>query len=107
MSDCSIQAMTPKEPHKTCETCDRYYNVRPFMRQGACALDDLDEDGCVPIRNADDEACARWLAVELPLEQRFQQLEQVAKEMIGAIWSSDLQWVYEERLRKLGVSLDA
>lgn len=76
---CSIMRAIKERP-RTCETCDRYYNVRPFMRQGACTLDDLDENGCAPIHNADDEACGRWLEVELPLEQRFQQLEQVAKE---------------------------
>lgn len=43
MSDCSTQAMMPKEPPRTCGMCDRYYNVRPIMRQGACALDGLDE----------------------------------------------------------------
>lgn len=92
MSDCSTQAMMPKEPPRTCGMCDRYYNVRPIMRQGACALDGLDENGCAPIHKEDDKACGNWREIEMPLEQRYkqleqryQQLEQVALEMYKAI----------------------
>lgn len=52
------------------------------MRQGACTIDDLDEYGCAPIHNEDDKACGNWRKIELPLEQRYQQLEQVATNAI-------------------------
>lgn len=86
MSDCSTQAMNPKEPPKTCGNCNRYFNVRPTMRQGTCPLDDLDEHGCAPIHNEDDEACDDWRAIEIPIEQRYQQLEQVARDLYNSAW---------------------
>lgn len=89
MSDCSTQAMEPKQP-RTCGNCYRYYNVRPIMRQGLCPLDELDEDGCAPIHNEDDVACGRWLEIEMPLEQRYEQLAQVAREMSTYIGSFTL-----------------
>ena len=41
------------------------------------------------------------------LEQRFYQLEKVAKEMInGAILNRDLQWIYKKELEDLGVNVN-
>lgn len=86
------------------------------MRQGACPLDDLDEYGCAPIHNEDDEACEGWREIEMPLEQRFQQLEQVARDMLEklrrygdgefcCVYQSDID-PFAKRLIELGVSLD-
>lgn len=86
------------------------------MRQGACPLDDLDEYGCAPIHNEDDEACEGWREIEMPLEQRCQQLEQVAREMyrymdgvLNNNWAFSLPSdtdTFRHMLEDMGVSLD-
>lgn len=122
MSDCSMSAMEPRQP-RTCGNCYRYYNVRPTMRQGLCPLDELDEDGCAPIHNEDDVACGRWLEIEIPLEQRYERLAQVAREMFwfardpldfvertGEKYVRDGHYFFTEifagQLEALGVSVD-
>ena len=85
------------------------------MRQGACTIDDLDEYGCAPIHNEDDKACENWCGIELPLEQRYQQLEQMTKRLYRYIkkdadesWSPVKEKVarnFHKELKAIGVEL--
>lgn len=103
MSNCNTAA-TDEQP-RTCGNCDRYHNVRPTMRQGTCPLDELDEHGCAPIHNEDDEACEGWREIEMPLEQRHEQLADVAREMLGCVLGHRY-WPLRHKLEALGVSVD-
>lgn len=91
---------------RTCGNCDRYYSARPTMRQGMCPLDDLDEHGCAPIHNEDDEACNRWREIEIPPEQRCQQLEQQYEVVIAALLESEKRYQQLEQIAKslLGIA---
>ena len=64
-----------------CGTCNAYFEVRPTMKQGTCGYDELDEEGCAPLHDSDD-SCVMWEPRTLSLEERYQQLEQVALEML-------------------------
>ena len=82
MSDCSTEAMKPKEPPKTCGNCDLNDAIRH--------LDDLlanDEFPCDECR-ADHEQLRGWLVGLQSLEQCYQQLEQVAWELYAVALSA-------------------
>ncbi len=90
MSDCSSEAMKPKEQPKTCETC-----ISDCIRAGK---DDM-------------SACHYYEPNYNTLEQRYQQLEQVAKEMCQFLEYKDCFDVgygrkYRDRLQALGVSVN-
>lgn len=104
-----------RNERRRCGDCDRYYNVRPTMRQGMCPLDNLDEHGCTPIHNEDDKACNRWREIEIPPEQRCQQLEQIAKSLLGIAHGAAEEIMFPSRelvakqrrkLEALGVNVD-
>lgn len=96
MSDCSSKAF---EVPKTCGNCGH-------SLIGDCVADEY--------RNAHLNAltdCGDWFS----LEQRYQQLEQVAKNMLAHIYICETQGdfpskgvskMYYEMLRECGVSLD-
>lgn len=124
MSDFSTKAMEPKEQPKTCGTCASYYEVRPTMRQGSCFYDELDDYGCSPLHDH-DELCDkdRWEPIPLTIEQRYQHLEQVAREMlndikkanqcafdghtdIALVIMANISGIYTSKLEALGVIVD-
>lgn len=121
MSDCSTQAMKPKEPPKTCGSLTREFrNIQDhcrYEREGSVA-------GSFHCYDVTGSCFDRWVDEVEGLEQRYQQLEQVARDMWNffRLISDDLgfeasfthdvtkeSWsleVFRNRLEVLGVSLD-
>lgn len=118
MSDCSTEAMKPKDmdmrksPNvsKTCGSCGHVYQVVLNCHYA--------EDDCryyAHVTRPDARACEHWIPNQDSLEQRYQQLEQVARNMLHEMWSSNRdqshipeprQDDYAEQLIALGVSVD-
>lgn len=90
MSDCSRQAMMPKG-RRTCGTCSRSFTARKVMPQCMCELDELDDSGCMPTHDDNEGACCRWIAKSAIIEQRYERLAQVAREMYELIerWETE------------------
>ena len=102
--------------NKTCGNCHWYHEDSRGVGIGAC-LNMNSERMCngnfFPVAHAGNYPCNQHVSETNTLEQRYQQLEQrfyqlekVAKEMInGAIFNSDLQWIYKKELEDLGVEI--
>ena len=96
-----MQAMEPKKQPKTCGTCE--YHKAEIFRDCACK----DSTAYRKPTHPDAKACAFYKQA-MTLEQRYQQLEQVAKEMLSFIERVE-QTAYEEfreQLEALGVDVD-
>lgn len=108
MSDCSTNAMRPKEPPKTCGNCE-------------IITSNASKDIVCPVRVIG--ACDNWRPRTDALEQRCQQLEQVAKELYKEYEQIEVELcdfigygklrdkyvggtVFKSHLANLGVSLD-
>ena len=108
MSDCSTQAMKPKE-RRTCGNCN---NCDFFDME--CSY--IEEDGTHRKVTMDTPACADWERRVLTDEERYERLAQVARDMLRyARIRLDEHWTkedakackaYEDELRALGVSVD-
>ena len=89
---------------KTCGNCDSWRPVR--LERGYCIFDNLLEDGCAKMHLRDDAACNRHTDIPLTLEQRYQQLAEVARDMLDDL--EDLPSGaddYRKKLEELGVEL--
>lgn len=118
MGDCSIDAMKPKA--KTCGNCGHFMRDTDSKHLGICSVCYFeDADGTDVYRAVRDEqpCCLPLDCVERTdtLEQRYQQLEQVAKEMLDAIRisssyrmsiKSNYYESFASQLEALGVSVD-
>lgn len=108
MSDCSTQAMMPKE-RRTCGTCN---NCDFFDME--CSY--IEEDGTHRKVTMDTPACADWERRVLTDEEHYEHLAQVARDMLRYArirlhehWTEeDARAVsaYREELEALGVSVD-
>lgn len=112
MSDCSTEAMKPKEQPRTCGTCEHAFN-----KDIPCCVPVI---GCEDIRAFYREVgCNHYKERKDTSEQRYQQLEQVAKEMFSCLYKAlmrpdgvppdgliDEAEYLSYRLIRLGVSLD-
>lgn len=108
MSDCSTQAMMPKE-RRTCGTCN---NCDFFDME--CSY--IEEDGTHRKVTMDTPACADWERRVMTDEERYERLAQVARDMLRYArirlqehWTEeDARAVsaYREELERLGVSVD-
>lgn len=97
MSDCSMNAMKPKEPPKTCGNCGKCIAI-----VGHCD----DSNDRVDLY---DQSYENWTPRTDDPEQRCQQLEQVAREMFVILdknLSPSFTWEFCEQLEALGVSMD-
>lgn len=65
---------------KTCGNCDSWRTVG--IERGYCIFDNSLEDGCLKLHLRDDAACDKHTNAPLPLEQRYQQLAEVARDML-------------------------
>lgn len=120
MSDCSAAAMLPKEPPRTCGGCSERYLAPKCNRLGWVDIeenDTPDDDG-----RTRADFCPYWKQDETDvLEQRCQQLEQVAKRLLRSVEFAaalldgrtryvEFDWDAIRDLRKqleaLGVNLD-
>lgn len=116
MSDCSTQAMKPKE-RRTCRNCN---NCDFFDME--CSY--IEEDGTHRKVTMDTPACADWERRVLTDEEHYEHLAQVAREMfceyrlvipilashIGIDYVTRnfvMPDVFIKKLRELGVSVDA
>lgn len=68
---------------KTCGNCDSWRTVG--IERGYCIFDNSLEDGCLKLHLRDDAACDKHTNAPLPLEQRYQQLAEVARELYKAV----------------------
>lgn len=108
MSDCSTQAMKPKERRicGNCNNCD-FFDME-------CSY--IEEDGTHRKVTMDTPACADWERRVLTDEERYERLAQVARDMLRYVWIRlGEHWTkedakackaYEDELRALGVSVD-
>lgn len=115
MSDCNRQAMEPKE-RRTCGNCNNWHSVGVI--RGYCGLDETLENGCLPLHLNDDAACGDYEDIPPTLQERYEQLAQVAREMLETMqyWYQLLDaedtpnYCYlaslERKLEALGVSVD-
>lgn len=115
MSDCSTQAMMPKE-RRTCGNCD---NCDFFEME--CSY--IEADGTHMSVTMETPACPDWEKLTLIEEERYDQLAQLAREMFWCV-RDPLDFVkrtgekymrnghyyfteiFEEQLEALGVSVD-
>lgn len=96
---------------KTCGNCESWRTVG--IDRGYCIFDNSLEDGCVKLHLRDDAACDKHTDIPLTLEQRYQQLEDVAREMfkrtVRAYSGEDVSIIeiddFREALEELGVEL--
>lgn len=89
---------------KTCGNCDSWRTVG--IERGYCIFDNSLEDGCLKLHLRDDAACDKHTNAPLPLEQRYQQLAEVAREMLDDL--EDLPSGaddYRKKLEELGVEV--
>lgn len=113
MSDCSTQAMMPKE-RRTCGNCNNWHSVGVI--RGYCGLDETLENGCLPLHLNDDAACGDYEDIPPTLQERYEHLAQVAREMwqymdgvLNRNWAYSLPSdtdAFREQLGELGVSVD-
>lgn len=105
MTDCSAKA---SELRKTCGNCLMYDDEKAqcdyFVMEGGEEVHER--------RSPEDGACKDWEKLELSLEQRCKQLEQVARDMwryVVAHNTPDVPGIdmteFGDRLEALGVSL--
>lgn len=97
---------------KTCGNCESWRTVG--IERGYCILDTSLEDGCAKLHLRDDAACSKHTDAPLPLEQRYQLLSEITRDLWQYI--SDRapnmpQSIYilgktAEQLEELGVILD-
>lgn len=114
MSDCSTQAMVPKE-RRTCGNCGHGVQTNVFCRESDWSTAGLHSLG--------ERGCRKWVGHTDTLEQRCERLEQVAREMfceyrlmipilashIGVDYVTRnfvMPDVFIKELRELGVSVD-
>lgn len=116
MSDCSTHAMEPKQP-RTCGNCGHGVQTNVFCRESGGSTAGLHSLG--------ERGCRKWTARTDTIEQRYDQLAQVARSMYRIIatyesrfegeYYSPSEWVPErgavtrstkEQLEALGVSVD-
>lgn len=110
MSDCSTQAMMPKE-RRTCGTCIRFA-LEPYKRRSGACLGSYDRETCtyhatsVHRTESDYPWCPGW--GEIKDEQCHERLEQVAREMLEALHvsRSSAYGFYRRMLEGCGVSVD-
>ena len=131
MSDFSTQAMKPKEQPKTCGNCA---NVEAEIHTVKCPHKRYPMEKMVDWaghprfkHHINDSGCEHWtMRHNDTIEQRYQQLEEVAREMLKAIAPmhetccedtcrnlADMGWKdgccyrgFREQLEALGVSVD-
>lgn len=113
MSDCSIQAMMTKE-RRTCGNCNNWHSVGVI--RGYCGLDETLENGCLPLHLNDDAACGDYEDIPPTLQERYERLAQVARDMLRYArirlhehWTKEdanAVSAYREELERLGVSVD-
>ena len=105
MSDCSTQAMVPKE-RRTCGNCGHGVQTNVFCRESDWSTAGLHSLG--------ERGCRKWVGHTDTLEQRCERLAQVAWEMwdgyvryfeLSAFGGCDLSGIRKE-LEALGVSVD-
>ena len=117
MSDCSTQAMMPKE-RRTCGNCNNWHCVGVI--RGYCGLDETLENGCLPLHLNDDAACGDYEDIPPTLQERHERLAQVARDLeelahfailhiendlvIGP--AVDRLVILRDKLRECGVSVD-
>lgn len=119
MSDCSSNAMKPKEKPKTCGTCfhcAERHGTRFIKRDGVCLYcgEAVDTQSTSPICPCGNHRM--WRERAGTLEQRYQQLEQVARRLYGYIkrdaddsWSPVKEKIaqqFRKQLEALGVDID-
>ena len=107
MSDCSTQAMAPKEQPKTCGTCANFVK-EPYKQHAGACMGSYDTDTCTyhatNIYRCEDDSpwCPGWR------QKEPEPLEQVARDAIRAL--DDGNWLeadaLRDRLEALGVSVD-
>lgn len=107
---------------KTCGNCGHFTRDRESQHLGICGVCYFETENGVDVYCAvrDVQQCASpgdYIAATDTLEQRYQQLEQVAREMITALevayiavgtsreWNSYVIKGYKKRLEELGVEL--
>lgn len=82
-----------------------------------CLIEKTLPDGCAPLHFKSEEACANWKEEPLDLKQRFEKLEQVARELYAALHINEhcsMEFIrdkgdcdyFMEKLEDLGVSVD-
>lgn len=121
MSDCSTSAFEPKQP-RVCGNCKNWHAVG--VVRGYCELDETLENGCLPLHLNVDAACGDYEDIPPTLQERYDQLAQVAREMFheyrelmkdylwdnGASGSTTKQRrlivMFHDRLEECGVSVD-
>lgn len=127
MSDCSTSAMLPKEQPKTCGTCGHSAKRHnPPTNVGHPRKNDLvclvhavsvssDLGGAPMPCGIYHQEPGNWTPRTDTLEQRYQQLEQVAKSLLGIAHGAAEEIMFPSRelvakqrrkLETLGVSLD-
>lgn len=79
MSDCSTAAMLPKEPPNTCGTCANVYERILKCHYAS--------NGSFTERTTyeDSKSCSQYVERQDTQEQRYGQLEQVARDMLQTI----------------------
>lgn len=75
MSDCSTQAMMPKE-RRTCGNCGHAVQSNVFCRES--------DGSTAGLHSMEECGCRKWIGRTDTLEQRYEHLEQVAREMFVA-----------------------
>lgn len=108
MSDCSTNAMKPKDmdllksPNvsKTCGSCGHVYQV--VLN---CHYADNDGRYYARATRSDVRACEDWVPNQDSLEQHYEQLEQVAMNMFYDL-DPYCAFPYREQLEALGVMVD-
>lgn len=97
---------------KTCGNCESWRTVG--IERGYCILDTSLEDGCVKLHLRDDAACNKHTDAPLPIEQRYQLLSEITRDLwqfIADRAPNMPQSVFilgktAEQLEKLGVMVD-
>lgn len=110
MSDCSTQAMMPKE-RRTCGTCE---HVSSTLLD--CFYASNDSNFYMQCTRPDVRACEHYVDDPDSLQRRYERLEQVAREMMRYArirlhehWTEEDAMAvsaYREELDALGVSVD-
>lgn len=97
---------------KTCGNCESWRTVG--IERGYCIFDNSLEDGCAKLHLRDDAACNKHTDAPLPLEQRYQKLSEITRDLwqyIADRAPNMPQSIYilgktAKQLEKLGVMVD-
>lgn len=84
MSDCSTSAMEPKKQQRTCGNCSERYFAPKCNRMGWTNFEEIEtpDDGDIFA-----DYCPYWKHRDEPdLEERYELLAQVARELYDAAW---------------------